>query len=71
MVTIEAPTSFLALSQLLFNLVADSPLRANAPTPTASYSQRTRPRRMMVGENEGTVTMKLSKGYVIIRQMVR
>lgn len=62
-VTIDAPSSFLALSQLLFNLVADSPFRQGAP-PTASYSENL-PQTMMVGENEGTVTMKLSKGYVI------
>ena len=48
MVTIDAPSSFLALSQLLFNLVADSPFRQGAP-PTPSYSENL-PQTAMVGD---------------------
>ncbi|MFX7140552.1 cellulose biosynthesis protein BcsG, partial [Acinetobacter baumannii] len=33
-VTIHAPSSYLALSQLLSNLVADSPFRQGAPAPS-------------------------------------
>jgi len=62
-VTIDAPTSFLGLSQLLFNLVADSPFRQGAPA-LSQYVQDL-PQTQMVGENEGTLTMKRTKGYVI------
>ncbi|SDC84866.1 cellulose synthase operon protein YhjU [Cupriavidus sp. YR651] len=62
-VSIEAPSSFLALSQLVFNLVADSPFRQGAPA-LAHYAEDL-PQTQMVGENEGTVTMKRTNGYVI------
>lgn len=62
-VTIDAPMSFLGLSQLLFNLVADSPFRMGAP-PLSQYVDNL-PQTQMVGENEGTVTMKRTNGYVI------
>ncbi|MEN7526448.1 cellulose biosynthesis protein BcsG [Cupriavidus sp. DL-D2] len=62
-VTIDAPMSFLGLSQLVFNLVADSPFRAGAPALT-HYAEDL-PQTAMVGENEGTITMKRTEGYVI------
>jgi cellulose synthase operon protein YhjU len=62
-VTIEAPTSFLALSQLLSNFVADSPFRANAPA-LPQYANDL-PQTQMVGENEATIMMKRANGYVL------
>lgn len=62
-VTIDAPMSFLGLSQLVFNLVADSPFRQGAPA--LSHYSDDLPQTQMVGENEGTLTMKRTNGYVI------
>jgi cellulose synthase operon protein YhjU len=62
-VTIEAPTSYLALAQLLSNLVANSPFRAGAP-PLSQYVANL-PQTRLVGENEGTVAMTTPSGYVI------
>ena len=62
-VTIDAPTSFFGLSQLVFNLVADSPFRQGAPD-LAHYVEDL-PQTQMVGENEATLTMKRTNGYVI------
>lgn len=62
-VTIDAPMSFLGLSQLVFNLVADSPFRTGAPG--LSHYADDLPQTQMVGENEGTVTMKRTEGYVV------
>ncbi len=62
-VSIDTPTSFLALSQLLANLVANSPFRAGAPA-LSEYSANL-PQTRMVGENEATVTLKTADGYVI------
>jgi len=61
--TIDAPTSFLALAQLLANLVGNSPFATGAP-PLAQYASNL-PQTRMVGENEGTVTMTTPTGYVI------
>ncbi|HKT99251.1 MAG TPA: cellulose biosynthesis protein BcsG [Paraburkholderia sp.] len=62
-VTIDTPTSFLALAQLLSNLVASSPFLPGAQ-PLAQYATNL-PQTRMVGENEGTVTMTTPTGYVI------
>ncbi|WP_321817126.1 MULTISPECIES: cellulose biosynthesis protein BcsG [unclassified Paraburkholderia] len=62
-VTIDQPTSYLALAQLLANLVAKSPFAVGAQ-PLATYAQNL-PQTRMVGENEGTVTMATPSGYVI------
>jgi len=62
-VTIDAPMSFLGLSQLVFNLVADSPFRQGAPA--LSHYSEDLPQTQMVGENEGTITMKRTDGYVV------
>ncbi len=62
-VTIHVPSSYLALSQLLSNLVADSPFRQGAPAP-AQYAADL-PQTRMVGENEATVMMKRGTGYVV------
>ncbi|WP_322029553.1 cellulose biosynthesis protein BcsG [Paraburkholderia sp. J76] len=61
--TIDTPTSYLALAQLLSNLVAHSPFATGAP-PLAQYANNL-PQTRMVGENEGTVTMTTPNGYVI------
>ncbi|TAM87069.1 MAG: cellulose biosynthesis protein BcsG [Candidimonas sp.] len=60
---IREHTSYLALAQLLANLVADSPFRPDAP-PLIHYATDL-PRTPMVGENEGTVTLQTPKGYVM------
>ncbi|RDU98656.1 cellulose biosynthesis protein BcsG [Trinickia dinghuensis] len=59
---IDKPTSFLALAQLLSNLVSNSPFK-----PGVSLSQYAAglPETQMVGENEGTVTMKTASGYAV------
>ncbi|WP_296651470.1 cellulose biosynthesis protein BcsG [Paraburkholderia sp.] len=62
-VTIDTPTSYLALAQLLSNLVAKSPFVTGAP-PLSQYAQNL-PQTRMIGENEQTVTMTTSTGYVI------
>jgi len=60
-VTIDAPSSYLALSQLLSNLVADNPFRPGAQA-LAQYAADL-PETQMVGENEATVAMKDGNGY--------
>ena len=62
-VSIDTPTSFLALAQLLSNLVANNPFAPNAP-PLAQYAQNL-PQTRMVGENESTLTLTTTNGYVI------
>jgi len=62
-VTIDAPMSYLGLAQLVFNLVADSPFRQGAPG--LQHYADDLPQTQMVGENEGTITMKRTDGYVI------
>ncbi|MDP9582996.1 cellulose biosynthesis protein BcsG [Burkholderia ambifaria] len=59
---IDQPTSFLALSQLLSNLVSNSPFK---PGTTLAQYAADLPRTRMVGENEGTVTMQTSAGYAV------
>jgi cellulose synthase operon protein YhjU len=59
---IDAPTSFLAVAQLLSNLVTSSPFR---PGATLSQYVEGLPQTLMVGENEGTVTMKTATGYAV------
>ncbi|MET3819410.1 cellulose synthase operon protein YhjU [Burkholderia sp. PvR073] len=59
---IDQPTSFLALAQLLSNLVSNSPFK---PGATLAQYAADLPRTRMVGENEGTVTMQTSAGYAV------
>ncbi|WP_063549032.1 cellulose biosynthesis protein BcsG [Burkholderia territorii] len=59
---IDQPTSFLALAQLLSNLVSNSPFK---PGVTLAQYAADLPRTRMVGENEGTVTMQTSTGYAV------
>ncbi len=59
---IDAPTSFLALAQLLSNLVSNSPFKAGV---VLSQYAAGLPRTEMVGENEGTVTVKTADGYAV------
>lgn len=65
MVTIEAPSSYLALAQLISNLVADSPFRQGAPG-LPQYAADL-PQTRMVGENEATVTMAQANGGYAMR----
>ncbi len=60
---ISAPSSYLALAQLLANMVADSPFKPDAP-PLVQYSANL-PRTAMVGENESIVTLPTAKGYAM------
>ncbi len=62
-ISIDTPTSFLALAQLLANLVAQNPFAPQAP-PLAQYVQNL-PQTRMVGENEATITLTTPTGYVI------
>jgi len=62
-VSIDAPTSYLALAQLMSNLVANSPFKADAPA-LDQYAHDL-PQTRMVGENENTLTMSTANGYVI------
>lgn len=59
---IDQPTSFLALAQLLSNLVSNSPFK---PGVTLAQYAADLPRTRMVGENEGTVTMQTAAGYAV------
>ncbi|AOJ06564.1 cellulose biosynthesis protein BcsG [Burkholderia mayonis] len=59
---IDAPTSFLAVAQLLSNLVSNSPFK---PGVTLSQYAADLPRTRMIGENEGTVTMTTATGYAV------
>lgn len=63
MVTIDAPTSYLALSQLIANLVAENPFQSGARTPEQYAADL--PQTQMVGENEATVTMRDGTGYMV------
>jgi cellulose synthase operon protein YhjU len=62
-ISIDTPTSYLALAQLMSNLVANSPFKADAPA-LQQYAHDL-PQTRMVGENENTVTMDTANGYVI------
>jgi cellulose synthase operon protein YhjU len=62
---ISTPTSFLALAQLLSNLVSASPFSPSKSGGTLSQYAADLPQTPMVGENEGTVTMKTATGYAV------
>jgi cellulose synthase operon protein YhjU len=59
---ITQPSSFLALAQLLSNLVARSPFQ---PGVTLGDYAANLPRTRMVGENEQTVTMGTADGFSV------
>jgi Cellulose biosynthesis protein BcsG len=59
---ISTPTSFLALAQLLSNLVSNSPFK---PGAVLSQYADGLPQTQMVGENDGTVTMRTAGGYAV------
>ncbi|KVZ45682.1 cellulose synthase [Burkholderia ubonensis] len=59
---IDQPSSFLALAQLLSNLVSNSPFK---PGATLAQYAADLPRTRMIGENEGTVTMQTAAGYAV------
>ena len=52
----------MALAQLLSNLVSNSPFK---PGVALSQYASALPQTQMVGENEGTVTMKTPTGYAV------
>lgn len=60
---INQPSSYLALSQLLANMVANSPFKPSAP-PLSQYAENL-PQTEMVGENEGIVTLPTPHGYAM------
>jgi hypothetical protein len=60
---INAPRSYLALAQLLSNMVANSPFKSGAP-PLDQYASNL-PRTEMVGENENVITLATPKGYAM------
>jgi hypothetical protein len=59
---IDHPTSFLAIAQLLSNLVSHSPFK---PGIALSQYAANLPQTQMIGENEGTVTMTTADGYMV------
>ncbi|MDW3682879.1 cellulose biosynthesis protein BcsG [Cupriavidus sp. CV2] len=61
--TIEAPSSFLALVQLLSNIVADSPFRPGAPA-LPQYANEL-PQTQMIGEGDDTVMLRRRNDYVV------
>ncbi|AIF47803.1 cellulose biosynthesis protein BcsG [Dyella japonica] len=62
-VAIDTPTSYLALAQLVSNLVANSPFKTHAPA--LDQYARDLPQTRLVGENDTTVTLGTANGYVI------
>lgn len=60
---ISAPSSYLALAQLLANMVANSPFKSRAPA-LGQYAENL-PRTDMVGENENVITLPTPKGYAM------
>jgi len=62
-IVISQPSSYLALAQLLSNLVASSPYETGAPA-LAHYAERL-PQTRLVSENEGTLAMAIDDGYVV------
>jgi cellulose synthase operon protein YhjU len=62
-VVIDKPTSYLALAQLMSNLMSHSPFAADAPA-LQQYANDL-PQTRLVGENENTVTLGTADGYVI------
>ena len=59
---ITQPSSFLALAQLLANLVARSPFQPGATLPEYAANL---PRTRMIGENEQTVTIGTAQGFSV------
>jgi hypothetical protein len=53
------------LAQLLSNLVSASPFSPSKSGGTLSQYAADLPQTPMVGENEGTVTMKTATGYAV------
>jgi cellulose synthase operon protein YhjU len=60
---INTPTSYLALAQLLANMVANSPFKTVSP-PLSQYAVDL-PHTEMIGENEDTVTLRTATGYMV------
>lgn len=60
---ISAPSSYLALAQLLANMVSNSPFKPDSP-PLIQYASNL-PQTEMVGENDEIVTLPTPKGYAM------
>jgi cellulose synthase operon protein YhjU len=60
---IDAPSSYLALAQLVANLIADNPFKSGANHLERYVTEL--PQTEMVGENESTLMMRNGKGYVM------
>jgi cellulose synthase operon protein YhjU len=60
---INTPTSYLALAQLLSNMLASSPFKPVAP-PLSQYAVDL-PHTEMIGENEDTTTIRTATGYMV------
>jgi cellulose synthase operon protein YhjU len=63
MQVINTPSSYLALAQLLSNMVASSPFKPVAP-PLSQYAVDL-PHTEMIGENENTLTLRTATGYMV------
>ncbi len=63
MQVINTPTSYLALAQLLANLVANSPFKPVSPPLTQYVADL--PHTEMIGENEDTITIHTPTGYMM------
>ena len=63
MQVINTPVSYLALAQLLSNMVANSPFKTVAP-PLSQYAVDL-PHTEMIGENEDTSTLRTATGYML------
>jgi len=62
MQVINTPSSYLALAQMLANMVANSPFKPVSP-PLTQYAVDL-PHTEMIGENEDTVTLRTASGYM-------
>jgi len=63
MQVINNPSSYLALAQLLANMVANSPFKPVSP-PLSQYAADL-PHTEMIGENEDTITIRTPTGYML------
>ena len=63
MQVINTPSSYLALAQMLANMVANSPFKPVSP-PLTQYAVDL-PHTEMIGENEDTITLHTPSGYMV------
>jgi hypothetical protein len=60
---IDAPTSYLAVNELLSRFIADSPF--DAPALQLSRYTQNLPETVSVAENEGTVIMQIGEHFMM------